>query len=220
MDSAVRHVQPSLWPELAPDRPLGPIVGSVQTGTNSDLIAAVAHLYLTGSVCDLTYGTGGWWRNYRPAGLVCHDLDPDKGDGVDFTDLPEADETYDAVTFDPPYVATGGLTTSTTPDYRNRFGLVQRGDYELSDLIRAGLHEAARVSRRWVLVKCMDAVAHDELRLGHLEVLDTADELGLTVHDLLVHHTGSGPGGHNIYTVRRAAPAPLLPHRPTERPRT
>jgi hypothetical protein len=41
------------------ERPVGPIPASVQTGTNSDLIAAIAPLYLTGSVLNVTYGEGG-----------------------------------------------------------------------------------------------------------------------------------------------------------------
>lgn len=205
MESATRIVQPSLWPELIADKPLGPIVGSVQVGTNSDLIAAVAHLYLTGDVCDVTYGRGGWWRTYRPPGLVGHDLDPLKGDGVDFTDLPEEDGTYDAVCYDPPYVATGGqATTTAVGDYRDRFGLTHTNNALLWELVRAGLSEAARVSRRWVLVKCMDYVSGSTFHLGHRRVMDMAEELGLTVYDLIVHHTGSGPGGHNIYVVKRA----------------
>jgi hypothetical protein len=200
-----RPVQTSLWPEVVADRPIGPIVGSVQQGSNADLIATIAPLYLTGEVCDLTYGLGRWWDRYRPAGLVCHDLDPDKGDGVDFTALPEPDDSYDAVTFDPPYVPAGGYLTSTRRlDYRDRFGLIQRSQAELVDLWRAGLTEAARVSRRWVLVKCGDYVSGTALVLGHRVMLDLADELGLICWDLIVHWSGSGPGGHNIVDVLRA----------------
>ncbi len=32
-----------------------------------------------------------------------------------------------------------------------------------------------------------------------LSLFSGADGLGLGVHDLIVHHTGSGPGGHNIF---------------------
>lgn len=31
-----------------------------------------------------------------------------------------------------------------------------------------------------------------------------AEDLGLATHDVIVHHTGSGPGGHNIFTPKRA----------------
>ena len=201
-----RAVQASLLPDV-PDRPIGRIVGSVQTGTNSDLIAAVAHLYLTGSVCDVTYGTGGWWRRFTPDPFTTHDLDPAKGDGIDFTALPEPDNTYDAVTFDPPYVVAGGLASSTAAGFRDRFGLTVRHSPEaLWNMIAAGLAECARVTKPtgFVLVKCADAVHAKDLELGHVRVLDLAQPRGLSFHDLIVHHAGGGPAGHNIRVVRRA----------------
>lgn len=197
-------MQTSLIPDLSPDRPVGPILGSVITGTNADLIAAVAPLYLTGSVCDVTYGLGGWWRRYRPTELVAHDLDPARGDGVDFAALPELDDTYDAVCFDPPYIPQGGYDTSTQRDFADRFGLTSRSRSALWSLIDSGLAECARVSRRWVLTKCADFVSGGSFHLGHLRVIELASCHGLAVHDLIVHHTGSGPGGHNIFTPLRA----------------
>jgi hypothetical protein len=44
--SVIRPIQGSLLPDVQPDKPIGPILPSVVTGTNSDLIAAVAPLYL------------------------------------------------------------------------------------------------------------------------------------------------------------------------------
>lgn len=202
--TVARYRQGSLLPELVPDRPEGRIPGSVQTGTNADLIATVAPLYLTGSVCDVTYGEGGWWRRFRPGPFVAHDLDPAKGDGVDFTRLPEADRTYDAVTFDPPYVPAGGYATSRLPAFHNGYGLRQQSITALRQAVDAGLAEATRVSRRWVLVKCMDFVSSGAFHVEHVRVLGRAAELGLRCRDLIVHHAGAGPGGQNISTVLRA----------------
>lgn len=201
-----RDVQLSMLPDLAPDRPQGWIVPSVFSGTNADLITAVATLYLSGSVMDATYGKGGWWRRFRPDPFVVHDLDPEKGDGVDFTALPEAEGTYDAVTFDPPYIPQGGYDSSTAREFTDRFGLTSRSRAELWELIGAGMAECARVLRPegWLLVKCTDFVNGGAFHLGHRKVLDLADPLGLSCWDLIVHHTGSGPGGHNIYTPIRA----------------
>lgn len=202
-----RPVQGSLLPDISPDRPTGPIPPSVITGTNADLIAKVAPLYLTGDVCDVTYGRGRWWTRYRPEYLVCHDIDPDKGDGVDFTALPEPDDSYDAVTFDPPYIPQGGDTTSTVPDFIAGFGLRTRSEADLWSLIGAGLAECARVLKPggFLLVKCMDYVnGGHRLMFGHRRIMDLAEQLNLEIHDLIVHHTGSGPGGHNIFTPIRA----------------
>ncbi len=70
----VRHVEQSLFPHIQPDKPVGPILPSVFTGSNADLMLAVSPFYLTGSVMDCTYGEGRWWDRYRPEGLTYHDV--------------------------------------------------------------------------------------------------------------------------------------------------
>jgi hypothetical protein len=208
--TVARPVQTSLLPDLVPDRPTGPILPSVITGTNADLIAAVAPLYLTGSVCDVTYGLGGWWTRYQPLGLATHDLDRTKGDGVDFRALPESDGAYDAVCFDPPYVPQGGMSDRHhhgVADFRGRFGLTDESTpwWETKALMVGGLTECGRVSRRWVLAKCGDFVSGGRFHLGHKWMLEAADACGLgDPWDVIIHHTGSGPGGHNIYEPIRA----------------
>jgi ParB family chromosome partitioning protein len=203
----LRAVQSSMFPDIQPDKPIGRILPSVFVGANADLIAAVAPFYLTGSVCDVTYGEGNWWQRFKPEPFVAHDKF--KLDGVDFTDLPEADATFDAVTFDPPYIPQGGVDKSTRRDesFLGRFGLVKSmSDAELWTMVEGGLAESARVTKPggYVLAKCMDFVNGGGLTLGHRMVLDIADRHRLRCHDLIVHHTGSGPGGHNIFDPKRA----------------
>jgi hypothetical protein len=199
-----RAVEQSLFPENRPDRPTGPILGSVQGGANADLIAAIAPLYLTGSVLDVTYGEGGWWKRFKPTEFTAHDLY--KLDGIDFRALPETDHSIDTVCFDPPYVPQGGMSSSTADTFRDRFGLTTESTpwWECFDLMATGLKECARVTRQWVLVKCSDFVTGGKFTLGSLHMMNTGIELGLSIHDLIVHHTGSGPGGHNIFTPLRA----------------
>lgn len=205
----VRAVELSLFPDIKPDKPVGPILPSVFVGTNADLMAAVAPFYLTGSVCDLTYGEGKWWDRFRPDPFVAHDKF--KLDGVDFTALPEADNTYDTVCFDPPYVASGG-ESKTLGDFQHAYGIggfrIDGGNAGLGDLIARGVAEAVRVSRCWVLVKCMEFAqgggARDDFKDIPHEVTTAAKALGCWKHDQIVHHTGSGPGGHNIFDPKRA----------------
>jgi hypothetical protein len=194
-----RPVAQSLFPDHQPDRPVGPIPGSVQRGTNADLIATIAPLYLTGTVLDVTYGQGGWWKRYKPADFTAHDLYT--LDGVDFRALPEPDNSIDTVCFDPPYVPQGGMSSSTADTFRDRFGLTIESQpwWECFDLMAQGLKECARVTRRWVLVKCSDFVTGGKFTLGSLHMMNTGLDLGLGIHDVIVHHTGSGPGGHNIW---------------------
>lgn len=216
-----RPVQGSMFADLAPERPVGPLPASVQTGTNADLIAKVAPLYLTGSVLDVTYGEGKWWDRFRPDPFTFHDLH--KVDGVDFTDLPHEDRSFDAVCFDPPYVLSGGESTGrlSDADFQGRYGIggfrlglttSEGGNASLHALLRAGLCESIRVSREWVLVKCMEfAQGGGVLNAYGKDFHDVpyamtkwALDAGCIKHDQIVHWTGSGPGGHNIFTAKRA----------------
>ena len=214
--NTTRIVEPSLFPELKPDKPTGKILPSVFVGSNADLMAAVAPYYLTGSVMDCTYGEGAWWTKFRPTSLVAHDKF--KIDGVDFTDLPEADDTYDTVCFDPPYVISGTASSNRLgPDFQDRYGIgIENLKLKASDtmtfegMIAGGLTEAIRVSRCWVLVKCMEfsqgnhvPAARNFHDIPHL-VTTVALAAGCLKHDQIVHHTGSGPGGHNIFIPKRA----------------
>lgn len=188
------------------ERPVGPILESVFIGNNAQLINAVAPLYLTGSVLDVTYGAGKWWDLHRPADFAYHDL---ALDGVNFCDLPHLDAEFDTVTFDPPYVESGGPSSAALSDaWQRRYGI---GRQHLPNgpraLILEGLAEVCRVARRFVLVKCMEYSQGGGPRGFHdvpTEVTNLARDCGWFKYDQIVHYTGTGPGGHNIFIVRRA----------------
>jgi len=167
-------------------------------------MAVLAELYLDGcSVLDVTYGQGSWWKRYLPDRFTYHDL---QLDGIDFRALPYPAASFDVVTYDPPYVATGPATDNADAhDTRAAYGIEQgRSIRQLDELMHAGLLEAMRVARLRVLVKCMDYTAGGGLVLGHCKVIAWAQEAGWQVHDLLVHHTQVGQGGWNIKVQRRA----------------
>lgn len=206
----VRAVQNSMFPDLVDDRPVGKILPSVFAGTNADLMAAIAPYYLTGLVVDTTYGDGNWWTKYRPPGLIAHDLH--KLDGVSFGDLPHQNGSVNTVCFDPPYIPAGGVRQKGGgPNrgeraFRDGFGLEPRSRSDIIDLLYLGLPECRRVLAPggFVLAKCTDYVSGGAFHLGHMDMIRAANSNRLQVHDLIVHHTGSGPGGHNIYDPIRA----------------
>lgn len=203
MSRPVRDVQLSIIDGY--ERNTGRVPLSVFSGLNADLIDYIAPLYLYGSVLDVTYGEGNWWRRFTPDPFTFHDL---KLDGVDFRNLPHPDRSFDAVCFDPPYVPAGGTRlsgqTKAEARFRDSFGLEPRSLAELDALIAAGLAECARVASRWLLVKCCDFVTGGAFTLGHHTIICRALELGLIPHDLIVHAAGTGPGGHNITEIKRA----------------
>jgi hypothetical protein len=174
----------------------GVVESVIRCHDNGRLIALAAQLWIRPGdhVLDVTYGRGGFWTRYRPAHLTIHDLELD---GVDFRQLPEADSSVDVVVFDPPYIAPGGRTTSTIPDFLDRYGIddCPRTVRELSELVAAGLKETARVlrPRGRLLVKCMDYISGGRFVTGRHHVVSTALDLGLDQVDELVHYSRPGP---------------------------
>lgn len=202
--SAARPVQTAL--DVAHEKPIGAMPESFYVGDNAGLIASIASLYLTGSVLDVTYGGGAWWRRFTPAPFAFHDLELD---GVDFRSLPHVDESWDSVCFDPPYIPSRAVETSTgrAISHRSAYGLtVRRSRADLNAQIAEGLAECARVARHWILAKSCDYAENPStaLRLGHVSTIAAGESAGLRVHDLIVHAGGTGPSNTRLRTVRRA----------------
>lgn len=165
---------------------------------NSELILELVELgYLRKRwlTLDPTYGGGVWWKQWRPASLITHDLEID---GVDFRRLPELDGTFDAITFDPPYVSVGGRKTSTIPDFNKRYGLVgaPHTPMLLQAMINEGMAECVRVLKRrergkdngLLLVKCCRYISSGHLWNGTYETEKFAIEhLGLRLIDEFTH---------------------------------
>lgn len=184
------------------------ILAAQQWTSNAELLADVATLYLDPDdvVLDPTFGNGVWWKRYMPPNLVRME----RADGADFTAIPFADESVDAVAYDPPYVCPGGRSTSTIKSFNDRYGLstVPATPALLQDLIDAGTTECARVlrpSRRvdgrerggLLLVKCADYIWSGKLWIGSHLTLSHALSLGLEPVDRFVYvgHAGAQPGG-------------------------
>lgn len=153
----------------------------------------------------MTYGRGMWWRKFTPDPFAYHDI---ALDGVDFRALPEADSSWPTVCFDPPYLPRSGPSQAPVPhdqDFRRRFGLdTPRSESQLRSLVDDGLAECARVASQWVLVKCCDYTNGKTFHAGSVRVINRAQQLGLRLHDLIVHASGTGPGGGQIHHVKRA----------------
>ena len=163
--------------------------------SNAELIADVAKLYFADDplVLDPTFGRGKWWTKYRPTRLVAHDKY--KLDGVDFRALPEADNTFDVVAYDPPYVSKGGRKTSGIKDFDDRYGLENAPSTpeKLQDYINEGLAECARVSKGLVLVKLKNYISSGKYFNALKKTTDFAEDVcGLTLVDMFIH---TGPPG-------------------------
>jgi len=158
---------------------------------NGELIYACRQLGYLGEdsrILDPTYGRGTFWKVWRPAGLVAHDL---ALDNVDFRRLPHSDQTFDAITFDPPYKLNG----TATPAVDGRYGVQEYASQaDRHRLIREGIDECHRVLAPGghLLVKCQNQVNAGKIRWQTREFADHAEALGLRLVDML-HMIGGRP---------------------------
>jgi tRNA G10 N-methylase Trm11 len=168
-------------------------VTTVTFGTNEQLIADVASLYLADGdvVADVTYSTGRFWKKtdlsrYK---FLASDLMPERP-GVlasDFRTLPYRDGSVDAVIFDPPYIHSPGKGM-----LKDRYNGLQTTDMityaDIMALYKDGMTEAARVLRDGgqLWVKCKDTLASERQRWSHITIYELAQELGLYSRDLFL----------------------------------
>jgi hypothetical protein len=167
-----------------------PVYSCVQ-GTNADLIATVARLYLNQGdrVADITYGQGAFWQKFsvpdhlfsRSDRITC------PGSPHDFRRLPYADSRFDVVVFDPPY-AHHADTMRIEQSYNNSAITPKHRHREIMDLYRLGMAEAKRILKPdgTLWVKCADEVENCRQRRGHVEVFQIAADLGLQDEDLFI----------------------------------
>lgn len=168
-------------------------VTTVTFGTNDQLIADVARLYLADgdTVADVTYSSGRFWKRtdlskYR---FLASDLIP-MASGViaaDFRALPYRDGSVDALVFDPPYIHSPG--NGMLKDRYNGRATTDMITYaDIMKLYEDGMAEAARVLRDGgqLWVKCKDTLASEKQRWSHITIFELADKLGLYARDLFL----------------------------------
>lgn len=184
---------------------------TVSRGTNADLIANVAQLYLPegAKVADVTYGKGVFWRKCqeRRATICASDIKPivlskDQQDWLmplqivpfvaDFRCLPYANAVFDIVVLDPPYIHNPGkhLTDARYNNAATSKGMCHRDI--LLKLYYPGMQEAARIlkpgGQLWV--KCKDEIESSEQRWSHREMYDLTLSAvgGFTAKDYAILH--------------------------------
>lgn len=168
-------------------------VTTVTFGTNDELIATVADLYLADGdvVADVTYSSGRFWKrvNLSRYQFLPSDLMPHKPDvtAADFRALPYRDESIDVIVFDPPYIHSPGKGMLATR-YNGRATTDMITYADIMQLYQDGMTEAARVLRDGgqLWVKCKDTIASERQRWSHITIFEMADKLGMYPRDLFL----------------------------------
>lgn len=178
-------------PVACPNETTG--VTSAVTGTNAELMAMAAQLWITDSdlVIDVTAGLAVFWKQVKVR-VAMSDIAPRAPGTVqaDCRALPYASGTVDVAVLDPPYQPMHG-------DPRRSFGVGNTyasgatGLQTISDVLglyEAGISELARVLRPGgrAMVKCQDMTYNHRLHLVHLDVLRMMAAAGIDLADMLV----------------------------------
>jgi hypothetical protein len=197
----------------------GPVLAATRWPTNADMIldlVRIGYIRLDDSVLDPTYGRGKWWTKYTPTNFTFSDLKT----GVDFTDLPHADGTFDVVTYDPPYVCVGGRATTGIAELHDRYGLTDapRTPALLQQLIDSGMSEILRVVKPGgiIIAKCQDYQSGGTLQLGTFWTISHALGIGLRLIDRIEHigHARPQPPGRTQRSARRNYSTALIFRKP------
>lgn len=181
-------------------RPSNDLVLSAGTGGNDSVFPGILRLYVRpgGTVADVTYGRGVFWKNV-PRGL--YDVRAtDIATGTDCRSLPYGDGEIDCVVLDPPYMhSPGGTAHSAHPaferHYRNNGSGGQAGSRYHQAVIDL-YAEACRVLRDGgvLIAKCQDEVCANRQRFTHVELMEAYGRMGLVAEDLFVVVRRNRPG--------------------------
>ena len=163
-------------------------------------------------IVDLTYGNGIWWKMLREEGhtlkkFVGHDIGID---GVDFRQqLPHRARSAHTITFDPPFVSTGGRKTSTLDEFNARYGVLyseKTPELNQERLINPGITNAARILAPdgKLIVKTTNYISSNAYKQSVRWSIEWAESIGLELHDQLftAGHVRAQPGGRRVLHSR------------------
>ena len=172
----------------------GPVYTLVH-GTNADLVANAARLYLHRGqvICDVTFGNGVFWRKVDRTGYRFFGTDITGHPSVDFRKLPYSNGFADHLVLDPPYQHGLDHVGAHYDPWRTARQMTHADI--INDLYGGGLREAWRVLKPGGLcwVKCCDEIEAGRQRWSHIEILMMARELGFKDVDLFILHRHGKP---------------------------
>jgi hypothetical protein len=159
-------------------------------GISADVLAQILSIYVRpGSIiADLTFNTGGFWRNLDISGytLIASDLFSFPGLDLraDMRNLPFRPGSFHAVIMDPPY---GNASTSPRTDsLEKRFNLQSvKTPAGILALYRDAIPEAHRIlKKRGVLIlKCQDMVDGGRQHFMSVDICNHARSIGFRGED-------------------------------------
>ena len=169
---------------------------------NSDLLPQILSLHVKhgARIADVTFGTGVFWKKVDTR--LYDFLPTDLKTGVDARKLPYADNSLDAIVFDPPYMEglhrkdvahlAGGGSHDAFREYYSNGEASTEGELKYHDRVIDLYMKVALEARRTLkedglfIVKCQDEVSSNKQKLTHVELIYGYEALGFYCKDLFV----------------------------------
>jgi hypothetical protein len=165
--------------------------------TNGHLIYDAWRLgYVSGHVYDATPGRSSLWTQVLRDAPECDAEFSWNWLRDDFRNLPQADNKYDTVLYDPPYKLNG---TPAMGEMDERYGIaVPTKEPDRLDLMTAGLAECIRITRKGghILAKCQDQVCSGRMvwQTDLLTIHAYAEAQKVDRFDMIGHTVPQPPG--------------------------
>lgn len=128
---------------------------TIMEGKSSDVIQGIMEVLFPDAktVLDLTYGHGSFWKFEHDLRVTGMDIRPVADVQGSFTDAPFADQSFDVVILDPPF-----LTDMSSKAIMGQQYTYYSAMNTLKMDVQWGLEEAWRVSKLGIVYKCQDYI--------------------------------------------------------------
>lgn len=154
--------------------------------SQEEIISNIVKLHTGPIQCDVTYGSGCFYKNGIKKPAICFDIFPHKCGVIkaDVKNLPLKDSSISCIMFDPPFL----IRTGEGSLIKNRFGSIKGNISDLLEFYYKALGETYRVLKRngWLIFKCQDFVSGGKNHFIHCDIRDMALSRGFEVIDMFI----------------------------------
>jgi hypothetical protein len=156
--------------------------------SQDEILQNIVSLHTGPIECDVTFGSGCFYKKALPRPQFCFDLEPRPNQPwvtqADVCHLPLENAAVRTVMFDPPFMARTGPGATL----KSRFGELVGTIKDLWNFYFLAMREIHRVlvPGGWLVFKCQDGVLSGKNNFTHVVVCNQAMALGFTPKDLFV----------------------------------
>jgi hypothetical protein len=154
--------------------------------SQDEILQNIVTLHTGPIQCDVTFGSGCFYKKGLARPALCFDLEP-RVPGVvqaDVRELPLQDASIQSVMFDPPFL----MRTGPGATLKDRFGSKVGTIRDLLDFYKLAMWEIHRVlvPGGWLVFKCQDGVLSGVNNFNHVEIHNRAVIMGYKAVDLFI----------------------------------